>query len=436
MRVRRLFYVFPILLAIAQLPFGALAQIDDYEQPPINYSKSQPHDAISRLEKRLVSGRVKFGGDNKEIAHALLRELQVPEASQIVVFSKTSFQRKRIEPTHPRALYFSDSCYVGWVPGGLMEITTIDPELGPVFYSFDPHALPQNNSPRFTRDSDCLTCHATSGVNNMPGVFARSIFPDCDGEPLLRHGSEMVDYRTPFDHRWGGWYVTGQHGTATHRGNVFAQERGDELVVDFHKGANVTNLSTFFETGNYLRGDSDIVALMVFEHQLAMQNAIVQANFRCRRMMDYQRKLQHDLKEAVTEEPTYDSVKSVFASCARDVVDCLLFKDEATLPDGIKGSAAFQRAFKANAKNVKGTGSLKDLSLQSHLFENRCSYLIYSESFLALPKLLKERIYDGLDQALRSKTPDERYSYLGTDERARIVAILRSTHSELAAKWH
>lgn len=435
MQARRQFFIFLVLSLVAHSPFKAFAQTDDYEQPPINYSKSQPHDAISRLEKRLASGAVKFAGDDKQIARTLLHELQIPEASQIVVFSKTSFQRKRIEPTHPRALYFSDSCYVGWVPGGLMEITTIDPQLGPVFYSYDPHGTLEKNAPQFTRDSDCLTCHATSGVNNTPGVIARSVFPNTEGEPLLRHGSEMVDFRTPFDHRWGGWYVTGQHGAALHRGNVFATERNEELVVDFKKGANVTNLSNFFETGNYLRADSDIVALMVFEHQLAMQNAIVQANFRCRRMMDYQRKLQHDLKEPITDEPTYESVKSVFTSSARDVVDCLLFKDEATLPDGIKGSPDFRMAFKANAKNVKGLGSLKDLSLQGHLFANRCSYLIYSESFLALPKLLKDRIYDCLDTALRSKTADERYSYIDDKERTRIVAILRATHPDLAVKW-
>src|SRR4051812_17191816 len=138
MQLRRPFYLLPILLLLGQAVFKSRAQTEDYELPPINYSKSQPHDAISRLEKRLASKKVKFTGDDKAIARELLHELQIPEQSQIVVFSKTSFQRKRIEPSHPRALYFSDSCYVGWVPGGLMEITAIDPQLGPVFYTFDP----------------------------------------------------------------------------------------------------------------------------------------------------------------------------------------------------------------------------------------------------------------------------------------------------------
>src|SRR5262249_20800723 len=132
---------------------------------------------------------------------------------------------------------------------------------------------------------------------------------------------------------------------------------------------------------------------------------------------------------------TFDSVKSVFKSSVQDVVDCLLFKDEATLPDRIKGSAEFQRAFKSNAKSVKGAGSLKDISLNGHLFKNRCSYLIYSEAFLALPKLLKDRVYDALDKALRSKTPDERYNYLASDERNRIVAILTATHPDLSKRW-
>jgi hypothetical protein len=310
-----------------------------------------------------------------------------------------------------------------------MEITTIDPQLGPVFYSFDPSAAATKNSKRFVRDADCLTCHAGSGMNNTPGVFARSVFPDENGEPLLRQGSEMVDYRTPFDHRWGGWYVTGLHGTATHRGNVLAHELNDELVVDFKRGANITNLSSFFDTDEYLRNSSDIVALMVFEHQIAMHDAIIQANFRCRRMMDYQHSLQKDLKEPITDEPTYDSVKTVFASCTQDVVDCLLFKDEAVLPDGIKGSPDFQHAFQANAKVAPGFGSLKDFSLEGHLFKNRCSYLIYSDAFLALPKLLKQRIYDELAKTL--KNPESRYDYLPADERTRIVSILAATHPEL-----
>jgi hypothetical protein len=138
---------------------------------------------------------------------------------------------------------------------------------------------------------------------------------------MLRYGSEIVDYRTPFTNRWGGWYVTGKHGTALHRGNVIASEQNEQLVVDFKPGANITNLSRFFDAEQYLTNSSDIVALLVFEHQLEMQNALTRASLNSRRMLEYQKTLQRELKEPITEEPVYESVKSVFDSSSRDSKD-------------------------------------------------------------------------------------------------------------------
>lgn len=147
-------------------------------------------------------------------------------------------------------------------------------------------------------------------------------------------------------------------------------------------------------------------------------------------MLAYQKNLQRDLKEPVTEELTYDSVKRVFESAAKDVVDDLLFKDEAALPNGLAGSAAFQKAFLAQAPRTGDGHSLKDFHLDGHLFKNRCSYLIYSESFLTLPKELKKRVYARLAQALQATNPDARYAHLGAEERLRIGRILRETYPE------
>lgn len=399
---------------------------ETYEQPPIRYSATPPRDALARLQTRLAAGEVKLTGSGKEIIRTLLRELHIPVESQLLVFSKTSFQRDRIRPDHPRAIYFSDTCYVGWVPYGLIEITAVDAQLGPIFYSFDPDA----NERKFVRDGDCLRCHGGTFVRGIPGIFARSVFTDATGEPLLRHGSEIVDFRTPFTNRWAGWYVTGKHGTALHRGNVLAREKNDELIVDLPRGANLSDLSKFFETKSYLGPGSDIVALLVFEHQTAMQNALTRASLDCRRMLAYQKNLQHDLKEPVTEELTYDSVKHVFDSTAREVVDDLLFKGEARLPEGLEGSAAFPEAFRAESPRAGDGSSLKDFSLKGHLFKNRCSYLIYSECFLDLPEALKQRVYARLIHALHSTNPDPQYAYLDTEERARISNILTQTHSE------
>ncbi len=399
---------------------------ETYEQPPINYSTTTPRDALAKIQTRVAAGELKWTGRGKEIVQSLLRELRIPVESQLLVFSKTSFQRQRIRPDHPRALYFSDTIYVGWLPSGLVEIAAIDPQLGPVFYSFDPNA----DAPKFVRDNECLSCHGGTFVRGIPGIFARSVFTDAAGEPLLRFGSEVVDFRTPFTNRWAGWYVTGHHGTALHRGNVLAQDQGGELVVDLKRGANVADLSHYFETQSYLAPGSDIVALLVFEHQLAMQNTLTRAAQDCRRMLAYQKDLQHDLKEPVTEELSYDSVKRVFEGAAQDVVNDLLFKDEAHLPEGLAGAAAFPGAFQTGVPRDREGNSLKDFNLRGHIFRNRCSYLIYSESFLALPAILKRKVYGRLAYALRSTNPDPKYAYVGNEERARINRILQQTHPE------
>lgn len=418
----------PVLCGIS-----AAQQREAYEDEPINYSTASPHDSISSLQKRIAAGELTLGRTGRELVLALLGELRIPSESQVLVFSKTSLQRARISPDRPRAIYFTDTCYLGWVPAGLVEITTIDPVLGPIFYAFNPEAARTNNAACVTRDSDCMRCHGGTFVRGIPGVFVRSAFTDAEGEPLLRYGSEVVDFRTPFTNRWGGWYVTGKHGAALHRGNVTVTEKNDRLESDFQRGANITDLSKFFDPTLYVTNTSDIVALLVLEHQTAMQNALTKASLDSRRMLAYQNNLQRDLKEPITEDAVYDSVKSVLDSSARDVVDTLLFRGEAELPAGLEGSVNFQHAFQANARRTSDGTSLKDFLLQGHLFKNRCSYLIYSDSLLSLPSQLKRRIYDRLSHALRLGAPDPRYAYLDEAECDRIIEILRQTHPEFPA---
>jgi hypothetical protein len=429
-------YFFLALAMAAILVLRCHAQDPEaYELPPINYSQTKPHDVITRLQTTLGSGQLKLGGTDREVVQSLLRALHIPLTSQMLVFSKTSFQKDIIGPGHPRALYYTDNCYVGWVPGGLVEIAAIDPKLGPVFYSFDPRGLSEKNPAEFSRESDCMRCHGGNFVRGIPAVFARSLYADKDGEPILRQGSEVVDYQTPFSERWGGWYVTGRHGNTLHRGNVIASEIGDQLVFNPARGANVTSLSSFFDTGDYLTNSSDIVSLLIFEHQTAMQNVLTRAELNCSHMLEYQKGLQEALKPTPVADRdglSFDSVRSVFDHSAEEVVDTLLCKDEAPLPKTITGSAGFQKAFSADVPRARDGSSLKDLLLSEHLFKNRCSYLIYSDSFLSLPQQLKRRIYTRLSKALNFDQPDPRYNYIGHAERQRIAIILRETHPEFS----
>jgi hypothetical protein len=405
----------------------------DYEHPPVSYSATVPRDAIMRLKLRLAKGDVALAGGELQMVQTLLTELGVSADTQTLVFSRTSFQRSRIRPDQPRALYFSDSVYVGWVPGGLVEVTAIDPQLGPVFYTME---LPggRRGAPKIERDADCLRCHGGAFVREIPGVFVRSVFPDTNGDPLLRHGTQLVDDETPFEQRWGGWYVTGYRGATAHRGNAFAFEKGDQLVFA-PALKRPDELSAFFDTTAYLKPTSDVVALLVVEHQMAVQNSLTHAGFAVRRMTTYQHGLQKTFKEPETDEPVYDSVKSVFASSAQDVVDRLLFRHAAPLPSGVTGHPDFVMNFARGAPRSAVGHALKDLQLSGRLFAQRCSYLIYSESFRALPATLKVRILDRLDSALRSRDPKDRYAYLPSDEKQRIRDILIETHPDAKARW-
>lgn len=429
--------LFSSLILSLGFVIGIRAQgIEEYEQAPIRYSATAAKDATQKLETKFVSGELALPSSDKETVRLILREMNVPVESQVIVFSKTSVQRGLIAPRHPRTIYFNDDCYIGWVPGGLVEVASFDPQLGPIFYTFDPRPLVKQEVPRFKRDNDCLSCHGGSFVRGIPGVFVRSVNTTDSGDPLLQFGSKVVDHTTPFKDRWGGWYVTGTHGDSTHQGNVFAADKNRELKVDYTKGANITDLSRFFPVDNLLTNSSDIVALLVLEHQTAMHNAITRAAYNARRMLAYQHNLQADLKEPVTEEPSYESVKRVFDSSAQDVVDHLLFKDEAILPeDGVKGSNAFHLVYEQGGVRTKDGRSLRDLRLDRYLFKYRCSHLIYSKQFLALPKPLKQRIYARLEKALDEDDPEPRYDYLSKQERISITEILRETHPELKAFW-
>ncbi|MEO6245115.1 MAG: hypothetical protein ABIQ12_06740 [Opitutaceae bacterium] len=429
--------IFPALRLVvpwlAWLGLGSAQGNPDYELPPVAYSATRPVDALTKIQRRIESGEIAFRGGEKEAVRALLVALHVPVESQMLVFSKTSLQRGRIRPERPRALYFSASVYVGWVPGGLMEVTAVDPTLGPIFYTVD-FSAGREVPPKIERDADCLRCHGGNFIRDIPGVFARSVFSDAGGEPLLRHGTLLVDDETPFSQRWGGWYVTGYRGAEPHRGNTFASEQGDQLVFTPVEN-RPEELSGFFETGLYLRPTSDVVALLVFEHQLAVQNSLTRAAFSCRRMINYQHGLQATFNEPVSDEPAYDSVKSVFASAVQDVVDRLLFRGAAPLPEGIVAGGEFEKAFARSVPRTRAGQSLGELRLKGQLFAQRCSHMIYTAMFRALPDPLRFHILDRLQAALASRDPKDRYAYLPAEEKQRIHDVLVETLPEARERW-
>lgn len=244
-----------------------------------------------------------------------------------------------------------------------------------------------------------------------------------------------MDTTTPFSDRWGGWYVTGKHGQSLHRGNVIAKEQPEGVDMNFKAGANATALESFFDTSEYPRKTSDIVALMVLEHQTSTQNVLTKANHSALRAMHMQQSLQKELGETVEKMPT-GTARRIIDHAAEDVVDALLFKDEAALPEGgIDGDPAFQKVFTRDTPQTRDGRSLKDFQLLNRLFKYRCSYMIHSLTFTHLTPPLKETVLSSLWAVLEGKDTSGRFNYLTATERKHIQRILAETLRDAPPAW-
>ena len=429
---------FLLLLALAPSYAGTtvMGQIISYEEAPHFYWSTPTTDPASKLDSDLQSARFHWpDGPDLVAVKAVLHHLKLPESSQTLVFSKTSVQKDRITPGNPRAIYFNDDCYVGWVPGGLVEIASIDPVLGPIFYTLDLHR-PDRPVPRLDRPQGCLDCHGNNMTNRVPGVMIRSVFPDQDGSVLFQGGTSLIDHSSPIPIRWGGWYVTGTHLGLTHRGNTIAETQADGTIsIDGASGANRQSLESYFQVTNYPSQGSDIVALMVLEHQIMMSSRLTEASYDMRAALIQQAALRKELGESPTAELT-GTAAIVANSHARKILEVLLFRDEAEFSEhGIQGNPDFQRDFRAGRPATTDDKCLADFHLGNRLFKHRCSYLIYSRQWSALPPPLLNLIYRKLFDILTADGTVSDFSYLSGNERATILAIIKETLPGLPVYW-
>jgi hypothetical protein len=330
----------------------------------------------------------------------------------MAVFSKTSVQALRIEPSNPRVLFFNDSVIVGWVRGGFVELAAQDPRLGMVFYRLDqnPTAHRQRmeastpESP-FNRRQDCLHCHMTTTTLGVPGVLLRSVFPSSSGIPVNHAVQYNTDNRMPFEKLWGGWYVTGNSGTARHMGNLIAADEAHPESMLEGAPVHLDSLEGKCRADSRLTPYSDIVALMVFEHQVRAMNLITRAGWESRIALAGNHSLSQRALAALNE-----------------LADYLLFTGEAPLKGEIAGTSGFAEVFASRGPRDSKGRSLRDLSLKGRLLRYPCSYMIYSEAFDTLPAESKDAVYRRMWQTL---------SAMAAEDRQAIVEILRETKSGL-----
>jgi len=406
-----------------------------YELPPINYSTTEPKDPVAALKTRLAAGAVSLKPDDSHgYLKAFLSELKVPVSSQTLVFSKTSLQRQKIWPRLPRAIYFNDDVYVGWVNNGdVLEISAVDPQLGAIFYTLSQRT---EGAPQITRQThNCLQCHDSNAMTlGIPGHMVRSVYPDDEGMPNYSMGTFRTNDRSPYAERWGGWYVTGEHGKMRHMGNViYPNDPNPDMKLFGELGANKTDLSQFVSIKNYLAESSDIVALMVLEHQAYVHNQIARANHETRLAIlqsDEINKLTNTPKEQLT-----DGAKSRIRGNCESLVEALLFVEEPALSDTVKGNSTFSADFEVRGPfDAKGR-SLRQFDLKTRMFKYPCSYLVYSDAFKGLPKAAKNYVADRLYKILSGADTSKQFAHLSPADRATLLEILRETLPEFTASW-
>lgn len=406
---------------------------DDFDREPILYSSAPTNNAVTQLEQRLAAGKTRLGHEaHFGYLRSLLNELDVPVSSQMLVFSKTSLQRHRINPRRPRAIYFSDDTYVGFCQGGeVLEISAVDPQLGTVFYTLEQK---QRTNPLFVRQGEsCLLCHGSSQTQWVPGHLVRSVFTDTKGLPILSAGGYRIDHTSPIQKRWGGWYVTGTHGQQSHLGNLIIDDDRVPEPIDNTAGMNVIDLGKRINRADYLSGHSDLVALMVLEHQAEGHNLIARAGFQTRVALHQEMALNRELGKPV--DYRWDSTTSRIRGAGDPLVKYLLFADEAKIPYKIQGTSSFAAEFGRRGPRDQYGRSLRDLDMERRLFKYPCSYLIYSASFDALPMPVKHYILRQMWEILNDRGANKEFSHLQAADRQAIREILTATKLDLPAYW-
>jgi hypothetical protein len=369
-------------------------------------SSTPSTNAIARLQQKIDTGEIKLQFDEKNgYLRSLLSELKIPVESQILVYSKTSFQRDLISPGRPRAIYFNDDVYVGSVrEAPVLEISVADTASGALFYTLDQEK--KDHPVLEPRNIECLQCHGTGMLTDgLPGHMMRSVLTDENGLAILTSNNYVTTDQSPLHERWGGWYFTGSVGNQP---NMGVRLNGNES-------------RTRVDTKAYLSSNSDAVALMVLAHQTRVHNRIADVNAVTRMILN---------ANVNIDERLSNRIKRII----EPLVQGMLFAGEAQLAEPISGSTTFAADFEKRGPYDHQGRSLRQFDLKKRLFRYPCSYLIYSDSFDALPAMVKQYIYRRMIEVLTGKDHTEDFNNISASDGKAILEILKDTKPDLAAE--
>ncbi len=378
-----------------------------HEHPAIQYATRETTDRATKLAEALARGDRTLVRDGKTgYLRSLLEALGVPVESQLLVFSKTGVQRAYTTPRTPRAIYFDQSIVVAYVPGApAIEIAAHDPQQGVVFYTVE--QLPAQTS--LTRRTMCLSCHVSASTMDVPGIIVRSNAVDENGNVMPQLGTNDVTHETGHPDRWGGWFVTNEnvvtgYNQRAHEGNITFSATGNTSNQVFVEWINSAP-----ETRGYLSASSDIVALLVFDHQMHAINLMTRLNWEAR--------------AGATDQ--------TIRRLTNELADYLLFVGEIPPSAALNPVPGFAKSLEARTPKDHLGRSFAQLDANDRLMRYPCSYMIYSEAFDGLPLAIKRAVYTRMVDVLSSDAPRA----LGTarvtaDDRRAVLEILRETKSD------
>lgn len=406
----------------------------DGDYPAIPYSGIARHNAFARLQERMERGEVKLEyKPGRGYLESLLKALQIDTTSQVLVYSKTSLQIDGITAATPRAVYFNDHAYVGFVQNmPLLELAAADDELGIVYYTLDNRPA---SAKHFEREGGrCLTCHDTYSMmgGGVPRVVVLSALIDGPANPANRDTSMEVSDQTPLRDRWGGWYVTGMTGKQTHLGALPTDNDPYLAGKAEAQRFNLRDVEGLINAKPYLTNKSDVVALMVLEHQTGVQNLITRASFKVRTVLARSGEGGGDAPRAWEEMSARN--QNVLKAMIEPLVKAMLFVDAADFASPMQGTAGFEAWFQAQGPRDRRGRSLRELDLNTRLFRYPLSFMVYSPSFDALPAYVKAYVYRRFAEILQGRDGSGAYDFIADEDRKAILEILQATKPEFAAQ--
>jgi len=162
---------------------------------------------------------------------------------------------------------------------------------------------------------------------------------------------------------------------------------------------------------------------MVLDHQVRMTNLLTRVGWESRIALNQEDKNPRDKENA----------ERLIASDTRELVDYMLFVDEAPLRGTFESTSGFQAKFEGQGPRDRHGRSLRQLDLTKRLFRYPCSYMIYSRAFDGLPAVAKNAVYARIWDVLSGKDKAAKYSKLTSADRSAIAGILLETKKDLPA---